>query len=91
MRLYTGLKSNKSSCCEACSSVAKLRIQCIISYKPFIMGDYESLVAETDHFKIGMINNCPSLKTVTPIASTNCKLDSLEMVVAKIKLVPDIT
>ena len=54
------------------------------------MGDYESLVAETDHFEIGMIN-CPSLKTVTPIASTNCKLDSLEMVVAKIKLVPDIT
>ena len=55
------------------------------------MGDYErSLVAETDHFEIGMIN-CSSLKTVTPIASTNCKLDSLEMVVAKIKLVPDIT
>ena len=55
------------------------------------MGDYESLVPETDRFEIGMIN-CPSLKTVTPIASTNCKLDSrAEMVVAKIKLIPDIT
>ena len=64
----------------------RARMQCITSFEPFMMGNCESLmVTEIDQFEIGMIN-CPSLKTITPISSSNCKLDSSEMVAAKIKV-----
>ena len=65
----------------------RTRMQC---FEPFMMGNCESLmVTEIDQFEIGMINCGPSLKTITPISSSNCKLDSSEMVAATIK-VPDI-
>ena len=69
----------------------RARMQCITSFEPFMMGNCESLmVTEIDQFEIGMINCGPSLKTITPISSSNCKLDSSEMVAAAKIKVPDI-
>ena len=65
-------------------------MQCITNFEPLMMGNCESLmVTEIDQFEIGMIN-CLSLKTITPISSSNCKLDSSEMVAAAKIKVPDI-